>query len=141
MFKIDEDNPIVRLCVAGIEYEQRGEAEKAAASYRLAWDSSTDDLERCIAAHYVARCVTDAQQRLDWNTAALNAALSVGDERVEAFYASLHLNVGKSHEDLEQWADAARAYADAEVALRFVPPGPYRDTLTAAIARAQERVA
>lgn len=140
MFQVDKENPIVKMCVEGIKHEELGEIEQAALCYRRAWESSTDDLERCIAAHYVARCEASAEERLRWNHSALSAALAVADERVEGFYASLHLNVGKSYEDLEQWAEAAASYDDAESAAQSLPEGPYRDTVSGAISRGQDRI-
>jgi hypothetical protein len=38
-----------------MECEGRGRFEDAAQLFLSAWNESTDDFERCIAAHYVAR--------------------------------------------------------------------------------------
>ena len=65
----------------------------------------------CIAAHYVARGATSPQETLRWNREALIRAEAVGDERVQAFYPSLYLNMGRSHELLGDQAEAERYYA------------------------------
>lgn len=140
MFKVDPDNAVVKMCVEGVSHESRGEIDRAAERYRSAWERSADGVERCIAAHYVARCVPDAEERLRWNETALQAALAAGGERVEGFLASLYLNAGKSYEDVGNWTKARGSYDDAQSALSFVVDGPYRDTLAGAISRGQQRV-
>jgi hypothetical protein len=52
---MDSENPVVKLCVQGMEYESKGNFEEASTVFMAAWTQSTDDFERCVAAHYVAR--------------------------------------------------------------------------------------
>jgi len=97
---VDPNNPIVRLCVEGMECEGMGRFEDAARLFLSAWNQSADDFERCIAAHYVARHQRNPIETLKWNQQSLDYANAVADERVREFYPSLYLNMGKAHEDL-----------------------------------------
>jgi len=48
---MDPENPVVRLCVKGMQAESEGRAEAARALFRQAWDARGDDYEACVAAH------------------------------------------------------------------------------------------
>jgi len=61
---------------------------------------SKDAFEASVAAHYLARQQPSAEETFRWNKEALERADAAGDGRIEAFYPSLYLNMGKSHEDL-----------------------------------------
>jgi hypothetical protein len=52
---MDPNNPVVRLCAAGMAAEGEGRPADAKALFEQAWAESRDDFEACIAAHYVAR--------------------------------------------------------------------------------------
>lgn len=105
------DNPVIQLCVAGTQAEFQGQIAQAQALYQKAWAAARDAYEACIAAHYVARHQADPHDRLHWNQVALDQAQAVTDNRVEAFYPSLFLNMGQSHEALGNLAEAKRYYA------------------------------
>lgn len=104
---IDVTNRIVQLCVAGIHVE--GEPERADELFRLAWQEASTDLEKCIAAHYVARRQLSVDDKLEWDTIALQAALQVEKQAIENFLPSLYLNVAKGYEDKRE-PDKALAY-------------------------------
>lgn len=93
----------------------------ACALYRQAWDIAADDYERCIAAHYVARCQTSPQEILAWNQVALEHAQAVNDERVASFFPSLYVNLGDAHEQVGQ-IEAAQRYYDLAAASGTIPP-------------------
>lgn len=99
-----------------------------------------DDYERCVAAHYVARHQDTLADTLEWNQRALRHAQAVGDERVAGFLASLHLNLGKSCEDVNEDAEAAAQYALAEQSLAAVPDGDYGDIVRGGVAAARARL-
>src|SRR5215467_11516529 len=105
---MDPDNPIVRLCVQGMECESGGRLAEASRLFTRAWIESADDFERCIAAHYVARHQKEPGDALIWNQRSLDYANAVCDDRVSEFYPSLYLNLGKAHEDLGSSEDARR---------------------------------
>lgn len=107
---MDLDNPVVKLCLEGAQAEFDGRIEGARALYAQAWTSARDDYEACIAAHYVARRQERAEDEHRWNEEALARAESSGDERVRAFYPSLYVNLGHSHELTGNLAEAKRYY-------------------------------
>jgi hypothetical protein len=135
---LDPDNPVVRLCVAGIAAEGAGRGEEAAALYRTAWQLASDNLERSAAAHYLARADGTAVGRLRWNRAALEHALAAGDSAA-TFLPSLYLNLGHSLEEDGDLAAAQAAYRAAELALTRDPG--LAESLRPALVRAAERVA
>ena len=137
---MDPNNPIVKLCAQGIEAEAVGEPTKARELFDQAWSAASDDWERCVAAHYVARHQDTPEATLHWNEVCLRYADAVGDERVAGFYPSLYLNIGHSRETLGERDLAAAAYTKAERALGTVPPGPYADMVRDGVARGLERV-
>ena len=76
-----------------------------------AWNLAKDSVERCIAAHYVARFQDTPEARLRWNQEALNQANAVDHEQVKDFYPSLYLNMGQSFEELGNQVEAELYYA------------------------------
>ena len=110
---MDPTNPIIQLCVQGVEAESARRFDEARTYFEQAWRASTDDLEACIAAHYIARNQTEPEQALWWNQIALARADKVRDERVRSFYASLHLNLGMALEKLGQVGLARHHYGRA----------------------------
>jgi hypothetical protein len=137
---MDPENPFVMLCAQGMEEESSGNIAEATRLFAQAWEQSSDDFERCIAAHYVARHQSTAELALHWNQEALDCANRVGDASVAEFFASLYLNLGKSCEDLDNLFQAREHYACAAEKLASVPDGPYRDIVQDAIKRGLERV-
>ena len=107
---MNPDNPVIKLCIEGTQAEFQGLIDKARSLYQQAWDAAQDDYEACIAAHYMARHQEDSRERLHWNQVALDKANAVADERVQAFYPSLYLNMGQSHELLGDRNEAKRYY-------------------------------
>lgn len=138
---MDPDNPVVRLCVKGMECEFAGDFDGAAQAFQTAWDQSTDDFERCIAAHYVARHQKTPEGTLAWNEKSLHHATTVGEDRVRDFYPSLYLNLGKSHEDLGNRDEAKHFYELAAKSVDTLDEGRYGGVVRDAIARALLRVA
>ncbi len=136
---IDPANPIVHLLGQAASREHV-DPEGAAAVYRRAWDEASDDYEACMAAHYMARIQPSAEERYQWNAVALERATAVADERVIGFLPSLHLNLGRSLEDLGQLEEARLAYAAAASALAKLEEGAYRSSIQDALRRARERI-
>lgn len=122
--EIDPNNPVVKLCAEGIAAEMAGRVAKAAALYQQAWEARSDDYDACIVAHYMARVQSSAAEVLRWNQSALDHAGTVADpERVKAFYPSLHLNLGKSYEDMGDAAESRKYYELAERGAATLPDG------------------
>jgi tetratricopeptide (TPR) repeat protein len=137
---IDPQNQVVRYCVEGMEKEQGGRHEEALRLFMLAWDQSKDALERSIAAHYVARHQATLERALHWNQESLRNADAVADDRVQGFYPSLYLNMGKSHEDLGNLKDARRFYALAADRMGGLPEDRYGDIVRRAVMNGMQRI-
>ncbi|MEU0270273.1 hypothetical protein [Streptomyces sp. NPDC006307] len=58
----------------------------------------------------------------------------MADDRVKGFHASLHLNMGKAHQDLHHPDQARAHYERAAAHLDDLPPGPYADAIRFAVA-------
>ncbi|OQO89587.1 hypothetical protein B1813_21955 [Saccharomonospora piscinae] len=131
---MDVENPVIRLCADGMGAEAAGETERAVRLFDQAWQRANDDYEACVAAHYLARHQPTPRARLHWNSVCLDRADAVGDERVAAFYPSLHANLGRCHRELGDDTSAARHFRLAAEHLATLPPGPYADWLRYAVA-------
>jgi tetratricopeptide (TPR) repeat protein len=140
MQMMNPDNLVVKLCAQGMEYESKGNFEQASSLFMSAWNQSTDDFERCIAAHYVARHQKSPDEALTWNQRSLDYARALGDDRVSGFFPSLYLNMGKAYEDLGRWDEARRFYAMTEELLTTLPDDRYGRIIRDAVERALERV-
>lgn len=107
---MDQPNQTMDLCIQGTQAEFAGRFDQACALYWQAWLAASSDYEASIAAHYVARCQPDPQEKLRWNKEAVKRADEAHDERVAAFYPSLYLNLGQSFEQLGDLAQAQHFY-------------------------------
>lgn len=137
---MDSNNPVVRLCIQGMECEGRGLFEDASQLFLNAWNQSTSDVERCIAAHYVARHQKNPHDALMWNEACLNHANAVADDGVREFYPSLYLNLGKAHEDLGHREDAKRFYEMSAGVLNTLSEDRYGSVVRDAVENALRRM-
>lgn len=137
---MDSDNPVVKLCGAGMQAEAAGDVDRARALFAEAWEARTDQYEACVAAHYVARHQPTPEDRLAWNQAALDSAGRVTDERVRPFYPSLYFNLGTLHEALHNRDEAKRYYRLASECSDALPQAPYGDVVRSAIDAALARI-
>ena len=139
---MDTENPVVKLCVSGMRAEADGRYADARALFLRAWAarSGCDDYDACIAAHYVARHQETPRDILHWNQVALGHAARVGDERVQGFYPSLYLNLGRAHELVGALADARRYYSLAETAAERLSADRYGRVVSGALAAARARL-
>ena len=119
-----------------MECESSGRLSDASRLFMSAWIQSTDDFERCVAAHYVARHQKEPVDALMWNQRSLDHANASPDDRVREFYPSLYLNMGKAHEELGNREDAKRFYQTAEKLLDSLSKGRYGTMVREAVERA-----
>ncbi len=137
---MDPNNPVVKLCVQGMECEAKGHFAEALELFTSAWVQSTNDFEKCTAAHYVARHQKDPLDTLMWNQRSLDHAGATSEDQVREFYPSLYLNMGKAHEDLGNREEARRFYERAEKVLTRLPDNRYGSVVREAVERALLRV-
>jgi len=137
---MNPDNPIVKLCLDGMKAESEGRTDDARLLFIQAWEQSENDYDACIAAHYVARHQKTPEEILHWNKESLDRADAVNDERVQGFYPSLYLNMGKAYEDLGNGEQAKRHYELAAAKMSSLPEGRYGEIVRDGINRGLQRV-
>ncbi len=115
------------LCAQCTQAEYAGRLDDARLLSLRAWESAADDLDACLAAHYVARYEPDPVERLRWNEIALEKAEGAPPERIVGWLPSLCVNLGRAHEALGHEAQARHYFAQAaELGLPHAPDGPDR---------------
>jgi tetratricopeptide (TPR) repeat protein len=135
----DPSNPVVQLCVKGIETEYSGDLDKANALYQEAWQSAGNPLEFLTAAHYLARTQSDPRESLKWNLLALEYADKADNLDTAAFYPSLYLNVARSYEELGNPQQAHDHYLLAQRCTNDLQGDGYGDMIRKGILAGLER--
>jgi hypothetical protein len=136
---VNLENPVVKLCAAGMAAEGEGRGADAKALFEQAWEASRDDFEACIAAHYVARHQATPEATFEWNERALLRAQAAGDGRVSGFLPSLYLNYAHSLEQLGRTHEACNYYGLAAARLDDLPPGGYAELVRGGVTAGQRR--
>lgn len=108
-------NPVIKLCLQGMNMEDNGKPEEALALFLQAFNEATDDFEKFTAAHYVARHQKNAADRLEWLETTLEFALKIHDDTVRSAFPALYLNMGKCSEELGDHHNAQMDYKLAAV--------------------------
>jgi hypothetical protein len=108
------NNNIIKLSVQGLDVEGKGKPEEASRLFLQAWNEATNDFEKFIAAHFVARHQHTAADKLHWLETALQFALTVNDDSVQGVFSSLYFNIAKCYEDLSDRGNADKNYALAK---------------------------
>jgi tetratricopeptide (TPR) repeat protein len=138
--EFDPNNPVVELCVKGMNAEGEGNIGEARQLFQQAWDIATNDFEAFTAAHYLARNQEDPKDNLKWNLEALTRADAINDENTKGHYPSLYLNVAKSYETLGNSKEAAHHYQLAADSAQYLPAGKYADMIKSGISAGLKRV-
>lgn len=124
-----------------MQAEAEGRLDVARTLFAEAWSSQTNDVEACIAAHYLARHQADPQATLHWNEEAVRRADAANDPLVQSFYPSLYLNLGWSHEQIGDWCAARHWYTLAEQSATSLPIDVYAETVRSGVAAGLQRLA
>ena len=135
---IDPNNPVVLLCVAGMERD--GVPEEARQLFQQAWDARRNDYEAAIAAHYLARHQATPADTFHWNALAVSHAERVTDGRVTEMFPSLYLNLADSLMTLMRFDEARATIARAREHLATLPSDGYHEFLSHGIDRLQARL-
>jgi hypothetical protein len=136
---IDPDNPVAKLCAAGMAVE--GDPAAAYPLFVQAWESRRDDYDASIAAHFLARHQPSPADTLHWNQVAAAHAEAVSDDRARPLLASLYLNLADSQLALGDRDDAASTLDRGIAALQFLPEDGYRELVAHGLRRLQSRLA
>ena len=106
------NNPTVKRCLQGMSLEDQGHPEAARKVFLQAWDEASDDFEKFLAAHYVARCEKNSSDQLKWLETALSFALKrINEVVIISALPALYLNIAKRYADLNA-PDKAKKYAE-----------------------------
>lgn len=84
------------LCAEGAGLEFRGDLAAARRTYREAWEAAQDDIDRCVAAHYVGHLTDDLELQLNWHRDALGFANQCDQSEVAGYYPSLYACMARS---------------------------------------------
>src|SRR6267378_5815345 len=98
--EFNPSNNVIKLCLQGMAMEEKGNPEEASRLFLQAWNESTNDFEKFIAAHYVARHQKNVSDQLQWLETVLHSALNVNDNAVKGAFPSLYSNIAKCYEEL-----------------------------------------
>jgi tetratricopeptide (TPR) repeat protein len=137
----DPNNRVIQLCVQGMQKEAEMEPSEAKMLFIRAWEEAENNLEKLIAAHYVARHQEFLEDKLKWDELALSLALQHDDQEIKEFLPSLYLNIGKCHEDLGNLELARENYNKAEYFIDSLPDNGYGKMTKAGIEVRQARIA
>jgi hypothetical protein len=99
-------NPIVRLCLQGIDAEEKGNLDAARGLFFQAFEAATHDLEKFLACYFFARVQPDVSERLHWFQSAMEFAIRLNDDSVKGAFAPLYRHLAKCYAEL---GDAAQA--------------------------------
>ncbi|GGH23528.1 NAD(+)--rifampin ADP-ribosyltransferase [Sphingobacterium alkalisoli] len=119
-------NNVVKRCLQGMEMEEKGKPEEASKLFLQGWHEATNDFEKFLAAHYVARHQKHVSDKLHWLETTLQFALKINDDAVKSAFPSLYLNIAKCYEDLNN-AEKAKENFDLAMSYKYNPSdkGPF----------------
>lgn len=115
------NNPVVQLCLQGMKIEDKGNPGQALQLFLQAWETASNDFDKFIAAHYVARLQDTVQDQLKWLKINLQFALKVNDAAVKPAFSSMYSNMAKCYKHLgddgnrEKYQDLAFAHKSSHV--------------------------
>jgi len=112
--EFNPNNHVVRLCIQGMSMEDKGEPDKAREIFLQAWNEAANDLEKFLAAYYVARHQKNTSEKLNWLERSLSFALNINDAAVRSGLPSLYSSIAKCYEELNDPDNAKKNYELAE---------------------------
>jgi tetratricopeptide (TPR) repeat protein len=139
--QFDPSNKIIQLCAEGMEAEGKGGMEAAKKLFLKAWEESTTDFEKFTAFHYLARNQVNIQEELKWNLESLRLASLINEDSMKGYFPSLHLNIGKSYDKLNDNEKAIEHYKSAVDYLHHLSEDGYGKMIRTGVEAAVKRVA
>ncbi|MBS1585964.1 MAG: NAD(+)--rifampin ADP-ribosyltransferase [Bacteroidetes bacterium] len=114
--EFNPQNHVIQLCLQGMQMEATDKPEEARRLFLQAWNEATNDFEKFIAAHYVARQQKNIADRLSWHETALQLASNINDVAAKSALRTLYTSIGRSYEEL---GDPAKAKSNYDLADSF----------------------
>jgi rifampin ADP-ribosylating transferase len=108
--EFNPNNNIVKLCLQGMGMEEAGNPEEASRLFLQAWNDATNDFEKFISAHYLARSQKNVADKLIWLESALQFAIKINNDSVKSAFPYLYSEIAKCYEDLSAPDKAKRNY-------------------------------
>jgi hypothetical protein len=121
------NNNIVKLCLQGRAMEDKDKLEEASKLFLQAWGEATNDFEKYISAHYVARQQSNVSAKIQWLERSLQLALKINDERVKSTLSPLCSDIAQCYRDLTDLKNAAK-YSQLATSYNYDEPsdlGPF----------------
>ena len=107
------NNPVVKLCLQGMNMEDNSNSEEAGKLFLQAWNEATDDFEKFTAGFYVARHQQNVSDKLRWLETVLELGLKINNDTVKSAFPSLYQNIAKCYEELGDADNAKKNYKSA----------------------------
>ncbi|MBO9691277.1 MAG: NAD(+)--rifampin ADP-ribosyltransferase [Chryseobacterium sp.] len=119
-------NPVIKLCLQGMSFEEKEIPEEAGRLFLQAWEEASDDHEKFLAAHYIARHQKTVADQLQWLETALEFALKINDDTVKSALPALYMKISKCYEGLEE-SEKSKQNAEQSLLLKNHPSdkGPF----------------
>ncbi len=114
--EFNPNNNIVKLCLQGMDLEGKSKPEEAGRIFLQAWNEATNDFEKFLASHYIARHQKNVSDKLKWLDTGLQLALKINDDYFKGIFPSLYSNIAKCYEEL---GDPDNAKMNDELAISF----------------------
>lgn len=103
-------NNIVQCCLQGMAMEEKDKPKEASKLFLQAWNEATNDFEKFLAAYFMARHQPNVSAKMDWLQTALQLALKINDDTVQAAYAPLYKSIAQCYENLNDPDSAKKNY-------------------------------
>jgi rifampin ADP-ribosylating transferase len=108
--EFNPNNNVIKLCIQGMDMEDKAKPEEASKLFLQAWNEATNDFEKFTAAFYVARHQKNIADKLKWLEIALEFGLKINNDTVKSAFPALYLNIAKCFEDLGDFDNAKKNY-------------------------------
>jgi hypothetical protein len=120
------NNHVVKICIQGMDMEDKGNFEEAGKLFLRAWNEATNDFEKFTAGFYVARHQKNVRDKLRWLQTVLESGLKIDNDTVRSAFPSLYLNIARCYEDLSDTGNAKK-YNDLANSVKDKPSdkGPF----------------
>ncbi|CAH0205610.1 hypothetical protein SRABI04_02094 [Chryseobacterium sp. Bi04] len=103
------NNPVIQLCMQGIQLEETENPEEGCKLFLQAWDKATNDFEKFLAAWFIGRCQVKVPDQLSWYETALEFALKADNDAVKGAFIALYSKIAQCYEELGD-IDKAKKY-------------------------------